>query len=69
MKLSKCIHGILVITKDKEVGMIVGIAYNLELINCSGLSKEELLDRTVPLVQFPRGTRSIHPGNIEVFTK
>ena len=67
MKLSKCEHGKLVITEDKEIGMIVGVKYNIELFNCHGLSNEELMERTVPLVQFPKGTRGIHPGNIELF--
>ncbi len=69
MKLSKCILGRLVITKEKEVGHIVGLAYNMDLQFAEKMSAEELLDRTVPIVRFPKGERKIHPANIELFVE
>jgi len=67
MKLSDCKHGIIVVTDLKEIGMIVGIQYNIDLIQCGGFSFKELAERTIPTVQFPKGTRGIHPGNIRIF--
>ncbi len=67
MKLSKCTHGKLVVTDDEEVGMVVGVTYNIPLIQCGNMSYKELLGRTIPLVQFPAGTRGVHHGNLELF--
>ncbi len=57
MTLAQCTLGRLVITDDKEVGHVVGLAYNVALELTGGMSFADLLPRTVPLVRFPRGER------------
>jgi hypothetical protein len=66
MKLSKCEIGKVVVTEDLEVGHIVGFEYNVALENTHGMSKEDLYNRTIPTVKFPRGKRGIHPSNISI---
>jgi hypothetical protein len=66
MKLSECKHGILVVTEDAKVGMIVGITNKAQWADGETRSK---IEHAVPLVQFsgdlaPRG---IHPSNLRVF--
>ena len=53
MKLSDCTLGRMVITQNKKVGHVVGLTYNIALEFTGGLTPEELLDRTIPLVRFP----------------
>ena len=67
MKLSECVFGVMVIDDSKRVGHVVGLTYNLSLINCGGLSDDDLFDRTVPLVKFPTGEIGIHHGNLKKF--
>jgi len=65
MKLKECKMGEVVVTEDLEVGHIVGFQYNVALENTNGMTKEDLFNRTIPVVKFPRGKRGIHPANIK----
>lgn len=67
MKLKDCKMGILVQTNDLEVGHIVGLTYNVHISMTGSMTNEEKLNRVIPVIQFPEGTRGIHQGNIEVF--
>jgi len=67
MKLKDCQYGVLVITETLEVGHIVGLEYNVTSEYAGSLSNQQLLDATVPVVQFPGGMRTIHPKNIKLF--
>ena len=70
MKLSKCTHGVLVITDEDEIGMVVGVTYNVGvrvLMQCGQQSNNDLKDMTIPLVQFPTGTRGINHRCLELY--
>jgi len=67
MKLSDCKYGTMVITASKEVGFVVGLTYNVDISHTGNMSDEEKLQRTIPLVAFPNGTRGIHHINLYPF--
>lgn len=67
MKLHECTYGRMVITKDKKVGHVVGVTYNVGIALTGTMSQDELFERTIPLVKFADGERGIHPANIEPF--
>lgn len=60
MKLNQCTYGKMVITEDKEIGHVVGLTYNVSHRFTGGMSNDELFERTIPIVKFPDGERSIH---------
>ena len=64
MKLKHCSIGKVVVTKDMEVGHIVGLTYNVSLENTHGMTSEDLYNRTIPVVKFPRGKRAVHHCNL-----
>lgn len=67
MRLSECKHGILVITDNDELGMIVGVTYDMPLEECRGFSTKELINMVIPLVQFPEDTLGISPKHLSIF--
>ncbi len=71
MKLSKCTHGTIVIMKDgtygDEIGMIIGLTYNVSQRLAAGMTGEELCERTIPLVQFPDRTAPVNHCNLELY--
>jgi hypothetical protein len=67
MKLSECKIGTMVITKDLEVGHVVGIQYNVGLALTGGMTNEDKFSRTIPTVKFPDGERGVHHGNLKIF--
>lgn len=68
MKLQDCTHGKIVINPDTGmIGMIVGLQYNVELKYTGGMDEEELRKRTIPTVQFPDGTRGVHPAHLKEY--
>lgn len=73
MKLSECNIGLVVRLKacggisNGIIGHIVGLTYNIDVKHTGNMSGEELLSRTIPLVQFPDGARGIHPHNLEIY--
>lgn len=67
MKLQDCIFGKLVITQDLEIGHIVGLTYTMHLMFAGSLSNMELMDRTIPLVKFPKGERGVHHESLEAY--
>lgn len=69
MKLSECIHGILVqeLSEHGEIGMVVGITNSLYhlLRDCP---QKEFPEHAIPLVQWQSGrTYGIHHHNIRVY--
>lgn len=67
MKLSQCQYGAMVIDNNLNVGHVVGVAYNINIRHTGGMSDQDLLDRTIPLVQFADGTRGVHHSNLKLF--
>ena len=64
MKLKDCKHGILVVSSDGYIGMIVGITNNCETADYKTRNEHE---RAIPLVQWANGrTYGIHPENINL---
>lgn len=69
MKLSECKHGTIVITHDNKIGMIIGLTYNVDKELAKQMSPLELIDRTIPLVQFPDVIHGVHHCNLTLYTK
>lgn len=67
MKLKDCTHGKIVIDSNGLIGMIVGLQYNVELKYTGGMDEEELRKRTIPTIQFPDGTRGVHPAHLQEY--
>ncbi len=67
MKLSQCKIGTMVITKDLEVGHVVGIQYNVSIKYTGGMTNEDKFNGTIPTVKFADGERGIHHHNLKVF--
>lgn len=67
MQLRECTFGKLVITDNKEVGHIVGLTYNVGIELTGSMSDDEKLERTIPIVKFPRGERGIHHIHLSEF--
>lgn len=67
MKLEDCKFGRMVITDDLAVGFIKGFTYNCSIELTGNMSPEEKFQRTIVMVSFPYGKRSIHPSNINPF--
>lgn len=67
MKLKDCKHGLLIITNGGLLGHIVGLTYNCGVKHTGGMTTDELLSHTIPLVQFPDGTHGIYQGNIDIY--
>lgn len=74
MKLRDCKLGILVKNifngENGEIGHIVGLTYNVNVKYIGNKTPEELLAITIPLVQFPDGSkRGVHHSNLEIFNE
>lgn len=67
MKLSECTLGRLVVNRNGEVGHIVGLTYNIHVMNSGELTPKERFERTIPLVKFPYGEQAIHHANLDIF--
>lgn len=67
MKLKDCTHGKIVIDIFGHVGMIVGIQYDSGVKFTGNMDEEELRNRTISTVQFPDGTRGVHPANLQEY--
>lgn len=57
----------MVITKDKKIGHVIGVTYNVNIALTGWMTEDDLFERTIPLVKFADGERGIHHGNIELF--
>ena len=78
MELHECTMGKMVITEQLEVGFVVGLTYNVNVYTSEGdfsykewhdlkFTNEEWYDRTIPLVEFPKGKRGVHHTNLNPF--
>lgn len=65
MNLSECTYGKMVITKNLELGFIVGFRYDAHTSSMDGdTDNEKRLNLTIPVVAFPSETRAIHPSSL-----
>ncbi len=67
MKLKDCLIGVMVVDDNLRVGHVVGLTYNVDLSLTGGMTNEDKLGRTIPLVQFPDKIQGIHHENIKIF--
>jgi hypothetical protein len=69
MKLKDCTLGVLVRVKgdDSEIGHVVGLTFNVDIRFTGNMSKQQLVDATIPLIRFADKTeRGVHPSNLEL---
>jgi hypothetical protein len=67
MKLEDCTYGKMVITKNKEVGFIKGLTFNIHISLTGDMSNHEKYNRTIPIVEFPSGKKAVHPSHLSPF--
>lgn len=73
MNLSECKIGTVVIMRKmcgdayENIGHIVGLTYNVRLNMTGSMDFSELRERTIPIVRFPDGERSVHHCNLEIY--
>lgn len=67
MTLKDCTFGRMVIDKDKRVGFVKRLTYNVQIRFIGDLTADQLFDRTIVVVDFPDGEQPIHPCHLQPF--